>query len=55
MPYPDLEMRRGGEEGSVSKNFFSSLGASVWSKNYGGRAPQDPLLDPPLETTVFEG
>ena len=39
MPDPDLEMRRGGKEGSVSKNFFSSLGASVWSKNYGGRAP----------------
>ena len=55
MPDPDLEMRRGGKEGSVSKNFFSSLGASVWSKNYGGRVPQGPLLEPPLETAVFEG
>ena len=41
--------------GAVSKKIFSALGASVWSKNYGGRAPQGPLLDPPLETTVFEG
>ena len=62
---PDLEIRGGGgggaliqslrKAGAVSQKIFSALGASVWSKNYGGRAPQGPLLDPPLETTVFEG
>ena len=43
----DPEIR--GEGARPQKNFFSALRASFWSKNKGrGRAPQAPLLDPPL-------
>ena len=35
MPDPDLEIRGGGSP----KNFFSALGASVWSKNRGAGPP----------------
>ena len=34
--------------GPVSKNFFSALRASVWSKDKGGPGPRAPPLDPPL-------
>ena len=49
----DLQMREGGGHpdpkggGPVSKNFFSTFWASVWSK-FKGR-PWVPSLDPPLE------
>ena len=45
MPDPDLEIRRGSDHpdpyikgggGQVSKKFFSTLRALVWSKNKGG-------------------
>ena len=45
--HPDTEIRGGGDWSQ--KFFFSALRASVWSKYNGGRAPQPPLLDPPLE------
>ena len=43
MPDPDLEIRGRGA-GSVSKNFFSALWASVWSKNKRGVGPLGPSL-----------
>ena len=61
MSDPDLQIRwRGGGGGggrssrpldkgeAVSKNIFSVLRASVWSKNKGEGGPQAPSLDPPL-------
>ena len=45
--HPDPEMRVGGG-GAVSKNFFSDVRASVWSKNKGG-----PPLYPPLQAEAF--
>ena len=63
MPDPDLELRGegGGGDGHLDpeirgrpglQKFFSTLRASVSSKNKGGggRAPQAPPLDPPLQT-----
>ena len=45
---------RGGGEGAVSKNFFSALRTSVWSKNKRrGRAPLAPPPDPPLSLLDF--
>ena len=42
-------LTKGGEGGRQSpKKFFSALGASVWFKNKGGRAPRAPPLGPPL-------
>ena len=49
----DLQMREGGGHpdpkggGPVSKNFFTTFWASVWSKYKGG--PWASSLDPPLE------
>ena len=34
-------------EGGFKKIYFSTLRASVWSRNKGGRAPRAPPLDPP--------
>ena len=56
VPDPDLDIRGGRSsrpwdkgEGAVSKNFFSALRTSVWSKNKRrGRASLAPPLDPPL-------
>ena len=59
MADPDLQISEGGGGGGhldpeirgedrSPKNFFSSLRATVWSKNKGGPAP----LDPPLYTTL---
>ena len=63
MADPELQKRRGGHGhpdpeirgGGGLKNIFSTLWASVWSKNKagrwgggGGQAPQAPLVDPPL-------
>ena len=50
--HPDPLIRRGRGAEAVSKN-FSTLRASVWPKNKGGRAPgppgpRAPPLDPPL-------
>ena len=42
--HSDPEIRGGG----VSKNCFSGLRASVWSKNKGGWGARAPSLDPPL-------
>ena len=62
---PDLQIRvEGGEVqgghsdpekrgGSVTKNFFSALRASVWSKNKGGLPPRAPSLVPPLIFVLF--
>ena len=43
--HPDPEISGGG--GAASKNFFSALRASFWSKNKGGG--RTPFLDPPLK------
>ena len=46
MPNPDLEIRRGGVGGgvgAVSKNVFSALWTSVWSKNERRGRPPGPL------------
>ena len=43
---PDLQIRGGGKP--VSKQFFSALRPSFWSKNKGGAGPRAPPLDPPL-------
>ena len=49
--HPDLEIRKGAGVGTVSKNFFSALQASVWSKNKeGARAT---TLDPPVSMIVL--
>ena len=51
---PDLEIReswssRPLDKGApVSKQNFSALRVSVWSKNKGGLAPRAPPLDPPM-------
>ena len=46
--HPDPEITVGGL-GAVSKNFFSALWASVWSKNKGvPGVPRVPPLDLPL-------
>ena len=34
-------------EGGFKKIYFSTLRASVWSRNKGGRGPRAPPLDPP--------
>ena len=48
---PNLQMGAGGG-GTVSKNFFSELQASVWSKNKGGGAGPGPSgLSPRSATT----
>ena len=44
--YSSTPWDKGG--GAASKNFFSALRASFWSKNERGAAPQAPPLDPPL-------
>ena len=42
-------MGGGGGRGAVSKNLFSAVQASVWSKIKGrGPPPRAPPLDPPL-------
>ena len=47
--HPDREIRGGGGDGAISKNLFSALQASVWSKIKGrGPPPRAPPLDPPL-------
>ena len=39
----------GGAGAAASKNFFSALRASFWSKNKGGaRVPWAPPVEPPL-------
>ena len=47
-PDPEGEMRVGGGGTAGSKNFFSDVRASVWSKNKGG-----PPLYPPLQAEAF--
>ena len=49
----DKVCSEGGEGGgggtAASKNFFSALRASFWSKNKGGaRVPRAPPVEPPL-------
>ena len=51
-----IQTFRWGRGGSVSKNFFSELQASVWSKNKGegpDRAPRASPLDLPLQTSCI--
>ena len=56
---PDLQIRGGGGHPDLEirgrpglKKIFSTLRASVWSKNKGGRTPRVPPLDPPLSKTI---
>ena len=51
MTKPDLQIRRGGDGGRSQKEFFSTLRASVWSKNKGGAVP--PGSTPGSATGVY--